>query len=54
MMKKVKQKLGAWGSEVYLGNEGDVYTWRATFEKGKVKCVIVLDEGSKVTGLWFR
>jgi hypothetical protein len=53
-MKKVKQKLGAWQSEVYLGNEGDVYTWRGAFEKGKVKCVIVLNEDNKVTGLWFR
>jgi hypothetical protein len=54
MIRKVKQKLGAWQSEVYLGNEGDVYTWRGTFEKGRVKCVIVLNEENQVTGLWFR
>lgn len=53
-MKKIKKKLGDWQSEVYLGVEDNVYTWRATFEKGKVKCVIVLNENNKVSGLWFR
>lgn len=53
-MKKVKQKLGAWESEVYLGEKDGVYTWRGNFEKGKVKCVIVLNEDGRVSGLWFR
>lgn len=53
-MKKVKNKLGAWKSEIYLGEEDNVYTWRGTFEKGKVKCVIVLNEEEGVSGLWFR
>jgi hypothetical protein len=53
-MKKIKKKLGTWKSEVYLGEKDDVYTWRGTFEKGKVKCVIVLNEDGRVSGLWFR
>lgn len=53
-MGGIKKKLGNWKSEVYLGNRKNVYTWRATFEKGRVKCVIVLDEEEKVSGLWFR
>lgn len=53
-MKKIKQKLGGWKSEEYLGEKENVYTWRGTFEKGKVKCVIVLNEDGRVSGLWFR
>jgi hypothetical protein len=53
-MKKIRQKLGAWKSEIYLGEKESVYTWRGTFEKGKAKCVIVLNEDGRVSGLWFR
>ncbi len=53
-LKEIKTKLGRWESEIYLGEKDNVYTWRGTFEKGKVKCVIVLNEQQKVSGLWFR
>jgi hypothetical protein len=53
-LKKIKEKLGRWESETYLGEKDNVYTWRGSFEKGKVKCVVVLDAQGKVSGLWFR
>ncbi len=53
-MKKIKKNLGEWKSEIYLGKEDNAYTWRGTFEKGKVKCVIVLNEENRVSALWFR
>ena len=50
----LNEQLGEWRSEVYLGVEDDVYTWRVTFSKRKAKLVLVMDADWKVTGLWFR
>ena len=54
VIKELKKKLGEWKAEKYLGQENEVYTWRVQFDKGKTKCVIVLNEEFRVTGLWFR
>ncbi len=54
VVKGLQRKLGQWVSEVYLGEKDGVYTWRASFEKGRAKVVLVLDDEWKVTGLWFR
>lgn len=54
VVKGLQRKLGRWVSEVYMGEKGEVYTWRAAFEKGKATVVLVLDDEWKVTGLWFR
>ncbi|TET21220.1 MAG: hypothetical protein E3J78_04130 [Candidatus Cloacimonadota bacterium] len=54
VIKELKQKLGEWKAQKYLGEEKGAYTWRVQFDKGKTKCVIVLNEEFRVTGLWFR
>ncbi len=57
--RQIKQSMGTWQSEIYLGQHGSgkgktVYTWRMAFQKGNLKLVLVLNDQDKVTGLWFR
>jgi hypothetical protein len=54
VIQGLKNKLGLWESEIYLGEKDGVYSWRLTFEKGKTKLVLVLNDEGGVTGLWFR
>ena len=52
--QQLKAQLGAWKSEQFLGIKDNEYTWRVTFDKAKVKLLLVLDEDWRVIGLWFR
>lgn len=54
VIQGLKNKLGLWESEIYLGEKDAVYSWRVTFEKGNTKLVMVLNDSGGVTGLWFR
>lgn len=55
VIQSLKNKLGEWESEKYLGvNNKDTYTWRVKFKNGKTKLVLVLNDNRKVIGLWFR
>ena len=57
--QQIRQAMGDWRSEVYLGQEPYghdkvIYKWRMTFAKGNLKLVLVLNDQDKVTGLWFK
>ncbi len=57
--RTLQAALGAWESEVYLGQEQKegglaVHSWRAKFQRGRLKLVLVLNPEGKVAGLWFR
>ncbi|NLD41937.1 MAG: hypothetical protein GX657_00435 [Chloroflexi bacterium] len=54
VVRDLKERFGAWGEAVYLGAQDSQYTWRVSFDKGKLKVLIVLDEDERVSGLWFR
>lgn len=54
VIQGLKNKLGLWESEIYLGEKDAVHSWRVTFEKGNTKLVLVLNDRGGVTGLWFR
>ncbi len=54
VVQGLKRKLGEWKSEAYLGEDNGVHTWRAEFTNGKAELVLVLNNDSRVTGLWFR
>jgi len=54
VIRQLKQKYGGWESETYLGFFRGEHTWKVTMEKGSLKLILILNEESKVTGLWFR
>ena len=54
VVESLKKKFGDWEQEVYLGEDKGVYRWQVKFSKGKSKLVLVLNNDSRVTGLWFR
>ena len=54
VIQGLKMKYGTWDSEMYLGEEIGVHTWRVKFNEGDAKFVLVLNKEGKVTGLWFR
>lgn len=54
VVRELKHKYGDWKSETYLGLDERAHEWRVQMEKGKLKLILVLNEESKVTGLWFR
>jgi len=54
VIRELKHKYGDWKSETYLGLDERAHEWRVQMEKGKLKLILVLNEESKVTGLWFR
>lgn len=54
VIRELKHKYGDWNSETYLGLDERAHEWRVQMEKGKLKLILILNEESKVTGLWFR
>jgi len=54
VIEQLKAQLGEWGEGVYYGEDDGQHTWQVTFEKGKARVLIVLDDEGRVTGLWFR
>ncbi len=54
VVDNLHQKLGRWQSEEFVSEDSGTYTWRAKFEKGSARVIIVLSTEGKVTGLWFK
>jgi hypothetical protein len=54
VIQGLKQRYGAWESEVYRGEDKGAHIWRVQFSRGKAKLVLVLNNDGQVIGLWFR
>ena len=54
VIREIKRKRGDWKSETYLGLDDRAHVWRVQAEKGRLKLILIVNEDSRVTGLWFR